>query len=336
MNVWKLDWEFGHAEVIGTAGILRDCTFRLPSGRLFSPLARAPWAGRNDLDESLPGHMRHLGGEFLCLPFGMGEAPQDLSPRWDAERAAHKNVLLQHGPSADQEWALIDFTSSQIELRIDYPDDHDIRYITRRIRVDPKRPALAIQAVVYARRPTRLPLGLHPILRLPERPNTARVDIDFQNGLTYPATLPPGTSPCAVDAYFTRLGEVPTRAGGHADFSQLPLNSPAEELFQLCGVAGEATLHYLDEQAKIRLNWDPSQLPSCLIWISDRALQEAPWGGCFRGIGIEPVAAAFDLSIEVAVGANPIAASGIATALSFEPSTPVVIDYRIAGEDCPT
>jgi hypothetical protein len=335
MSVWTLDWEFGSAEVIATAGILRDCTFRLPSGRRFSPLARAPWAGRDDIDGSLPGHMRHLGGEFLCLPFGSGGAPQALSPRWDAERAAHQNDLL-HGPCADREWRLTASTPSQLDLRIDYPEDHDIRYITRRIRVDPTRPAIDVQAIVHARRKTRLPLGIHPILRLPDRPQSARLAIDFEYGLTYPGVLPPAVSPCAVDANFARLSAVPMRAGGCTDFSHLPLDSPAEELFQLCGVAGEATLHYLDEQAKVRLNWDRSQLPSCLVWISDRALKEPPWGGRFRGIGIEPAAAAFDLSIAVAAGANPIAASGVATALAFEPATPVAIEYRIAGEDCAT
>ncbi len=44
-----------------------------------------------------------------------------------------------------------------------------------------------------------------------------------------------------------------------------------------------------------------------MLWISDRALQEAPWNGRYRGLGVEPVAAAFDFGEAASAGPNPIA-----------------------------
>ena len=39
---------------------------------LLRPLAEAPWQGDADIaaDASIPAHLRHLGGEWACVPFG--------------------------------------------------------------------------------------------------------------------------------------------------------------------------------------------------------------------------------------------------------------------------
>lgn len=333
MKNWHLQWDFGIAEIISTAAILKACTFRLPSGRLFAPLACAPWAsGREKVDPDLPGHMRHLGGEFVCLPFGVGAVPPLLARRW-AESGASYPQPVQHGACADGEWDLVSSSSSHVQLRIDYPKEGDIDFVTRTIRADPAASALDIQVSICARRSTRLPFAFHPIFRLPDRPLGASIHIPFRHGFTYPGTLPPGISPTATDADFGTLRAVPIIGGGHLDLSRLPHGGPMEEFIQLAGVTGEATVEYRDERTRVRLTWDSKMLPSCLLWVSDRSLQEPPWCGRFRGFAIEPAAAAFDLPVEVARGPNPIQAEGSATVLAVHPGQPTMIGYRLAAEE---
>ena len=329
---WKLQWDCGSAEVIATAAILKSCIFRLPSGRIFAPLACAPWArGGEDVDPGLPGHMRHLGGEFVCLPFGVGTVPSSLAPGWAGSAGTYPQPV-QHGACADGEWDLVSSSPTHVELRIDYPKGGDIHSVTRTVRADPTAPALDVEVSLHARRSTKLPFAFHPIFRLPHRPLGVSIHIPFRHGFTYPGTLLPGISPVATDARFETLAAVPLRGGGYLDLSRLPHGEPMEEFMQLAGVTGEASVAYTDERARIKLTWDPKMLPSCLLWVSDRSLQEPPWCGRFRGFAIEPAAAAFDLPVVVARGQNPVQIGGTATVLTVHPARPTVIRYRLAAE----
>jgi hypothetical protein len=220
-----------------------------------------------------------------------------------------------------------------VKLRIDYPQGDDVAFVTRAVRADPSASALDIQISVYARRATKLPFAFHPIFRLPNRPFGVSVHIPFRHGFTYPGTLPPGTSPTAIDTDFEALTAVPRNGGGCFDLSRLPHREPLEEFLQLTGVTGEATVTYADERARIRLTWDPKRLPSCLLWVSDQALQEPPWGGRFQGFAVEPAVTAFDLPVEVARGPNPIQAAGTNTVIAVHPGQPTVMGYRLAAEE---
>jgi hypothetical protein len=274
------------------------------------------------------GHMRRLGGEFVCVPFGVGGTPQGLLPGWDAAAWAHVNPV-QHGPSADADWKCVSHDSSQIQLRLSYPIAHDVDYLTRSIRVVPDAAALEFELTIHARRPTRQPVGLHPILRLPEPPGTLRIDAKFDFGHTYPGVVPPGVSQVAPGRRFTRLDAIPALDGGIVDYSTLPKSIPTEDMIQLCNVRGPLEVLYGAERVRLRLSWDTHILPSCLIWPSDRAIAEPPWNRAFRGLGIEPIAAMFDASREASIQANPLSDRGVATFVALEPDKPLTIRYRV-------
>jgi hypothetical protein len=110
-----------------------------------------------------------------------------------------------------------------------------------------------------------------------------------------------------------------------------PDGEPREDVVQLCGVRGPVTASYLDEGAALRIDWDSSILPSVALWLSDRALLGPPWHGAYRGLGVEPVAAAFDLPDEVSTAANPIADSGTRTSVRLDPRHPLTLDYRLTA-----
>ena len=258
--------------------------------------------------------------------------PPALARRWGGSEGTYPQPV-QHGACADEEWDLVSSSPTHVELRLEYPKGGDIDSVTRTVRADPVASALDIQIAIFVRRSTGLPFAFHPIFRLPQRPLGVSLHIPFRRGLTYPGTLPPGISPTAIDASFESLTAVPLKGGGHFDLSRLPHGEPMEEFIQLMGVNGEASVEYAEERARVRLTWDPKMLPSCLLWVSDRSLQEPPWGGRFRGFAVEPAAAVFDLPVDVARRANPVRAEGAATVLPLHPGEPTVIRYRLAAEE---
>ena len=65
--------------------------------------------------------------------------------------------------------------------------------------------------------------------------------------------------------------------------------------------------------------------------VDDGGISGGPFNGAFRGLGMEPLASAFDLHTELSSGPNPINARGIKTALEIDPAAPVVIRHAIAG-----
>ena len=332
MRSWTIDWKYGHCSIRASAAMLWDCEFRLPSGRCFEPFARAPWADAPSLDPNLPAHIRHLGGEFVCVPFGIGGRPQELLPAWDSE--AWRQVNPQpHGLSSDAPWNLVAADARQIALRLDYPRESDIDFLTRNVRADADAPALDFELAIHVRRPTRQPIGLHPILRMPDEPAELLIEAAFEFGMTYPALCPPGISRVAMGQEFSRLDAVPGARGGYVDYTRLPKDGPTEEMLMLCGVKSPIVATYPAEHAKLHLGWDTTILPSCLLWPSDHSITEPPWNGNFRGFGLEPIAALFDGGREVALENNPIAARGIATCVDLVPDHPLLIRYRIEAAD---
>lgn len=326
-KVWRLDWNCGTADVLSTGAILHYCTFRLPDGRIFSPLASAPWAG-DPAYRDLPGHMRWLGGEFVCLPFGVGGAFETVDPAWRKLLNGSSNAP-PHGLCANEPWRLIAHDQQQLAMAFDYPPDSCVKRVVRSIGVMRDASALDMSFGIEVRRECRLPVGIHPIIDLGLPVERLKLNAAFDVGLTYPAIIPPNAMLTAPGRAFDRLTDVPAVGGGRVDLSRLPKPEPAEDVVQLCGVRGPVTLDFLDAGARLTVDWDTTLLPSCLIWIGDRALQNRPWLGRFRGLGIEPIAAAFDFAEDVSLARNPIAKRGFSTALHVSPEEPKTIRYRL-------
>lgn len=333
-ETWSISWPFGETGVLATGAMLWDCRFRLPSGRRIAPFAACPWAGEDSAEmRAQPGHMRWLGGEFACLPFGAGGPVREPAPDWRHLFDGRVNDP-PHGPAANADWTLAAATPSSLELTLDYPAGHDVARLARRIAGVVDRPALDLALTIEARRDCAWPVGLHPILALPERPAALTLEAEFGVGLTYPGIVEPGAMLTLPGQTFADLRSVPG-PGGKADLTRLPPAHPAEDVVQLFDVAGPVRAVYADEGYAVSVDWDRALLPSCQIWVSDRALQSFPWRGRFRGLGIEPTASAFDFAQGVSQAANPIAAMGYPTAVRLAAGKPLTIRYRIeAAEFC--
>ena len=331
MERWKLATAHARAEVVAEAAMLASCDFILGADRIFTPFARAPWVGDPTLDPALPGHLRHLAAEFVCVPFGTGGyAPHGIDSAW-AHLPMVERVVPEHGPTADAAWQALEIGPSTIMLRMDFPPEHDIAFVERALALDPHAPAIDFKLVIHARRATRQPVAVHPMFRLPDPPESVRIHADFIQGFTDPGANPVGTEPIAPWHRFDSLATVPRLDGDIADYSRLPHAQPQGTMLMLARARGPVTLTWPTERAGIRLDWDRALLPNAMLWATDRDPAFTLGGGeaSMRCVAIEPIVAAFSLAPEGSLRANPLAQAGIPTAIEISGKTPTVIAYRI-------
>ncbi|WP_428030951.1 hypothetical protein [Ancylobacter sp.] len=324
-----LEWAHGTLSVQPVGAMLDSLVFHLPDGP-FAPFARRHWSPDAPDLRALPAHLRHLGAEFVCLPFGVGGPLRDIAPDWRPFGLERQNDPA-HGLSANAVWTVAEQDADHLRMVLDYPADHAVRRLTRVLTVRADAPVLDLALTIEARHAARLPLGLHPILSLDVPEGSLHLDARFRRGLTYPAAVPGEAMEAAIGRDFASLAKVPARTGGLLDLARLPKAAPMEDVVQLCGVEGPVDVVFAARGAVLSLDWDRELLPSCLLWISDRALSGAPWEGRYRGLGIEPIASCFYFAASVSLADNPISAAGTPTSLCVTPERPAVIRYGLSA-----
>lgn len=313
------------AVVSTTAGMLMEAVFVL-DGIEHRPLARAPWIGEDGLYEH-PGHLRALAGEFVAVPFGSAGSPPSVTAEWRGILPV-ESPPRPHGPSADDEWTIVDSTDDTALLALDYPEPSSISRLERSIRVRADAPALEFALTVSSRRPVDTAIGLHPILRLPVTAGDLELSAEFDRGFTYPGPVWPGVGPTRPGQTFSALDSVPAGSGS-VDLSRLPLTRATEDVVLLAGVRSALHARFADSATHLVLDWDRALLPHLMLWLSDTALEEEPWSGRYRGLGVEPVAAAFDFPNSVSTGPNPLSDAGFPTHVHVEPGAPLRIEYSM-------
>lgn len=332
-TVWKFDWGRINGEVAALGGMLGPVWFTLSDGHKVQPFAVAPWA--DDPPEKLkllPPILRQLRGEFPCAPFGVATARTDLPPHWmdGFDPTLPPADDFTHGYSANHHWHLVEQTKTAIIIAIDYPKDHVVRRLTRCISQDGDL-RIKIDLQIEMRRDAALPIGLHPIFALPTEQQSARLSIPSLKCVrTFPVPVD-DVSQCIPDKTTDTLTQIPTQDGGAVDATRLPLAIQTEELLAVSLTQGELRLSDAQNDYAVDLTWDIDVFPQCLLWLSNRGRKAYPWCGRFCAIGIEPIAAVFDLG--VAHSANPhtqLARSGIATQASLSASDPITTSYAIA------
>jgi hypothetical protein len=320
MNNWQLAWNHGQVTVQPLGGMV-DVEFLLPSGKIVSPMYRAPWIGEQigvASVETMPAMLQRLRGDWFCVPFGAGHSVPGLTPRWKDVGEPEAGGLMD-GYGFHHNWSILRMSQSEMTVTIEYPQNHPIKRLERTIRPMPGESGVRFDLSVEARDNVSLPIGLHPTFRLPAEPGTLRLQPGgFSFGLTYPGDFEPGAFMLKHDSLFDSIKEVGTRDLNRIDLSRLPLVGDSETLVQLCGVDGRFDLINEKEKYAVRVEWIPEHFPSCAIWISNRGRKSAPWNGRNLAVGIEPVCSAFELGTAISKQTNPISESGFATCVSFK------------------
>ncbi len=191
---------------------------------------------------------------------------------------------------------MVSQSSDQIAIAINYPDEHPIRRLKRTISGVSGEAALEFTLEVEARKTVELPIGLHPVFRVPKIAGKAKISFGGSvRANTFPIDPVKGISSLVPDQSDRKLTEMAAKDGSKVDMSRHPLPYKTEELILVTGHNGQAIFENREEGYAIILEWEKDIYPGCLLWISNLGRDAFPWDGKFQAIGVEPVSAAFDL-----------------------------------------
>jgi len=333
INSFTFNWDRGQIEITELGAMCAPAMFELDDGRKIDPFALAPWHNDRGADyEALPPLLKRLRGEWVCVPFGMPEPRADLPSAW-VPTMSQANGLGSyfHGPSANNAWKVVAKGNGELSLAMDYPKPHPIARVVRSLRGHPGRARIDFSLEVIPRRSVSLPVGLHPVFRIPSTPQRAKLSIGGDlRVFTYPMDAETGVSTLAHGRMFDRLTNVIDSSGVIVDLTQHPLKQQTEEIVLVADTDGQVQLDNLEEHYRVNLTWDNAAFPSCNLWISNRGRTSYPWNGRFQALGIEPVAAPFDLGTDVATTAsNPLKRAGVQCSVHFIAGEPWCTEYAI-------
>lgn len=331
-ETWFFDWPSIRGELAAPGGMLGPVWFTLPDGREVQPFAVGPWADDTpEMLDEVPPILRSLRGEFPCVPFGVPKPRSDLPPHWSGgiDPAAPTVDAFVHGYGANHDWYLVEQHGSEIAIAIDYPENHPVRRLKRRISRESDC-RLTIELTVEARQNASLPVGVHPIFALPGPSGSSRLDIPSLEGVrTFPVPVEEG-SILMPDQFSSTLTDVEALDGSRRDISSLPLDQETEELMSVQLSDGFVRLAFPDGAYAVDLTWDIRTFPHCLLWLSNQGRKAYPWNRRFRALGIEPVCAAFDLGTEYSTRAEtPFTKAGMPTSIRLEADVPFTTVYSI-------
>lgn len=307
--MWELRSDHCRARVIAAGAMLQDVVFAVGKDQDFRPFAQAAWSA--EAREGQPGeqplHLRHLGGEWPCVPYGSSAADPE-----------------HHGFGSNHYWQCNAASANAIDLSIEYPADSKVRRLSRKIALSETTPEIFCTLAVEVRETCRLPIGIHPIFRLPE---TEGIDL----------SVPGARKWAAIPAPYRPQGARLSGGGaaGLTDDTGVSVHFPRDfadytaELVQAFDLPGRVDLSFQVEGARASLIWDAGVLPHCHFWLANPHVFTGL--GSFRGLAVEPIASWFDRGCDQLgeAGAEAEGAFGV----NLSPETAWTFNYRITAEN---
>lgn len=339
---------YGHAHIHSLGAMIGPARFRTDRAepQPVEPFFVAPWSDDAGPDyDALPALMRRLRGEWPCVPFGNADPElarrNDLPGDWRADPSWRKSDsdACFHGFGAHHPWHLTPDGARSVTAEVEYPPDHSIELVKRRVTLREHEPTLDFELEILPRRTCRLPIALHPVFRLPAcRNGQPRAELEFSRGArawTFPVAVERGRTLLLANQQGAPVGAVCDGRGTARDLRLLPFEQPSEELVLLTDIEGRVTLTNFADRYAVTLSWDSNVLPSCLLWISNGGRLGYPWLGRVCALGIEPCAAPFDLGPAYAGDADtPLRRAGIRTDVAFDANARRHLRYSIAVSSC--
>ncbi len=329
----KIVWTGGEI-IIDELGCKMMPIFNLNNKKI-KPLHEPTWL--DDTTEefnSLPGILQNLKGEFPCVPFGINSHVEELKEEWKSSYSEEPYVVNEpHGFSSNNNWDLIDLQSHHAEFQIIYPEKDLVNFLKRKISVSDDEPnKISCTLQINVKEDCELPIGLHPMLRIPDDFNKLKIKIgSFKFGLNYPGLVLRDKTLGAIGEEFSSLDNVRGYTSQTIDLSKPPFKGNFEDLFQLCGVNGNVSIDNLEDNYQFNYQWDPSHFNSVLMWVSNKGRTEYPWDSKHTTIGFEPITSAFGLSTHVSTNhENPISKRNIPTTIKLYKDKPLQTNYSFS------
>jgi hypothetical protein len=331
----SMRWDRGEATLQSIGGMLAPVRFDLEDGRSVYPLHVAPWEDEDMSDQ--PGILRRLRGDWPCVPFGA--APQRPLPKpWSGDifKPGPPQIADDphpHGYGSNHHWSLRQSESQCLTGTVLYPDNHPIEALERHVEGIAGRTEIACSLTVTPRRDCNLPIGLHPVFKLPNSEGDAILDVGPHKTVwSHPLDEERPVSLVHPNRHFESLDNLWSREDRPLSLTRLPSAGASETLLLLTGTCGRVHLTNKAERYRVTLQWDPEVFPSLMLWMSNRGRAYRPWNGRHLAIGIEPVRAAFDLGVRISARPNPLNNAGVETSYPFKAGMPLTTQYRIGVE----
>ena len=272
---WHIANAFTDLDVFATGAAIHNVRFHLADGQTVTPLAEASW--HETAIGDVPAHIQNIGGEWPCVPFG-----------------STANDSHHHGYGSDNIWHLEERTDTSLRLGIDYPAGHVVKKLVRTLRLLPDSPAIECGLTIYVNKDCTLPVGLHPIFRLPQEEDAFEITPgDYGHAMTAPLDIAPVASLLGAHERVGATGQVLRKDGQHVNIWQQTAQL-GEEIVSVFDSRGNMALTYKQEGFRACLSWNPTDFPNCLIWVANPGLGAISPAPHFQGIGIEPVNSYFD------------------------------------------
>lgn len=289
------------------------------AGRTLAPFHTAPWIDDPEItdDETLPANLRHLSVDFFCAPFSTSDV-EDAPPHgWPANSPWD---LIETEEAPDRATALFRLRKrvlgATVEKRLTLRRGHPFLYQTH----------------VFQGGTGSVPVANHAMAALPDG---GRLVFSPKARIETPETAPEpdpsrGRSRLAYPAESTDPTRVPMNDGTLADITHYPIASRHEDFVMMVEQPG-STLGWLavsrptTRDAMLSLK-SPHDFPVTFLWMSNGGRDYKPWNGRHIGVlGVEEGRSNSLYGHRASIESNPLAARGIPTALTLDPTGAVAV-----------
>ena len=286
--------------------MLAPVTFVLADGRQVSPLHVAPWADEPEA-AGLPGILGGCAASGPAFPSAIRCRPRAGRPTGRASWGRRKPTRRCTATASNHEWRGCPTTAASLAAgaRLSGVRARSPASSARSRPIRTHRPSTRASRIAV-RRPCRLPIGLHPVFRLPPQPGAARAG-GRASTMAAPIRAPSSLARRCLraDRRFAALAAVPARAGGSVDAGAVPFAADVEELLQLKGLDGRRRSPTMRRAIACGSPGRRSISRACFSGIRTAAARQPPWNGRHLALGIEPICSPFGLGPETARGRQP-------------------------------
>lgn len=314
-----LDLRVGH---IRSLVVTRD-------GRRLAPFHTAPWVDDPAItgDETLPGNLRFLSGDFFCAPFSTSDVEDTPQHGWPGNSPWSHIGTTQQPDGVTASYRLErPVMGARLEKRLTLRNDHPFLYETH----------------VFSGGDGAVPVANHAMVHLPEGGRLAFSPKDAIETPPAPVETDPalGRSRLAYPARTQDPTRLPMADGGFADLTRYPIAERHEDFVMLVERRGSrlgwcAVSRPASRDAMVSLK-DPVEFPVTFLWFSNGGRDYAPWNGRHSGVlGVEEGRANSIHGHRASMGPNPLSDAGIPTALTLRPDGQVAVHNVIGALSLP-
>jgi hypothetical protein len=299
-------------------------------GRRLTPFYTAPWVDDPAIgqDESIPGNLRFLSGDFFCAPFGRSDVEEAPPHGWPANSEWQHAGTQAHpdgGSVAHFKLAKL-VIGARLIKEITLRDGHPLVY----------------QRHIFEGGKGAVTVASHPMTKFATRGRLSFSPKAYAETPDFPQEADParGRSALAYPARFTDLGQAPLKDGGTTDLRSYPITSRHEDFVMLVEAPGKR----LGWAAAVRPDAgdivvslkNPAVFPVTMLWFSNGGRDYKPWNGRNVGVlGIEEGRTFSAYGHAASIASNALSTSGVPTALQLQPGGTAEVRHVIGGVPLP-